>query len=674
MSARLTIPLSRIFSLGRNYSPYIDNNTSKKQNSDIRRYYCSTTDGGGKKFKGNQFCSECGGELFPVSTINSSNKFYHCKSCNSVFASTVKQLNQLIEHQEQPRKLPNPREITQFLDKYVIGQDIAKKVLSTGVYQHYLRVEHNQAQNKTTQLEGNSPNSSSIINIYSNKDAYFDNNNNSMYNRPVIKGSTKDDDDNNIQLDKSNIILLGPSGVGKTHISKTLAKILNVPMALCDCTSLTQAGYVGEDVESVLTKLLINANGNIEKAQQGIVFLDEIDKIASTSDSANHTFRDVGGEGVQHALLKLCEGTIANVKNGKKTAGGQQDTVQIDTKDILFIGSGAFVGIEKVVAKRFDERFIGFGGPKQKNENILDKDLSMKEQNERRDKLILKTDQDDLIKYGIIPELVGRFPIIVPFHSFDKNTLVRILKEPKNSLIQQKQLMFAMYGSNLTFSDEALEEIAEMALNRKTGARALRSIIERVLREADFVVPESDIVEVHVNKDCVKGKGTYQFTKKNVSPMPVTNNNVKEPKTSHYFSQKDIEKYKECYNLYIKNEVIKSDSQLRFLMRSLGFSPTLKESKDYIKNYNYNIDFPTFLEILYDNQQKCMPIEEISKGLLVLDTFNESYISVTELVMMLHNFGEKMSFEEIEGILQDMNVKGNSIPHDILIEYVSSIN
>lgn len=417
------------------------------------------------------------------------------------------------------------------MDKYVIGQDIAKKVLSTGVYQHYLRVEHNQAQNKTAQIEGNVSNSSSIINIYSSKDGYFDNNN-SIYNRPIIEGTTKNVDDNNIQLDKSNIILLGPSGVGKTHISKTLAKILNVPMALCDCTSLTQAGYVGEDVESVLTKLLINANGNVEKAQQGIVFLDEIDKIASTSDSANHTFRDVGGEGVQHALLKLCEGTIANVKNGKKTAGGQQDTVQIDTKDILFIGSGAFVGIEKVVAKRFDERFIGFGGPKQQNENILDKDLSMKEQNEKRDKLILKTDQDDLIKYGIIPELVGRFPIIVPFHSFDKNTLVRILKEPKNSLIQQKQLMFAMYGSTLTFSDDALEEIAEMALNRKTGARALRSIIERVLREADFLVPESDIVEVHVNKDCVKGKGTYQFKKKNVSPMPVTNsNNIKEPKT-----------------------------------------------------------------------------------------------------------------------------------------------
>uniref|UniRef100_A0A0N5CG33 ClpX-type ZB domain-containing protein n=1 Tax=Strongyloides papillosus TaxID=174720 RepID=A0A0N5CG33_STREA len=534
MSVRFTIPLSRVFSLGRNYPSFVINdNLKKKQIRQVRRYCSTSGSGGGKKFRNDKYCSECGGELFPVSTVNNGNKFYHCKSCNSVFASTVKQLNELIEHPVQNRKLPNPREITQFLDKYVIGQDVAKKVLSVGVYQHYLRVEHNQAQDKTAQIEGSLVNPSSIINIYSSRDGFIDNtnSNNNTSRRPIIQGSTKDDT-TDIQIDKSNIILLGPSGVGKTHISKTLAKILDVPMALCDCTSLTQAGYVGEDVESVLTKLLINANGDIEKAQQGIVFLDEFDKIASTSDNAGHSFRDVGGEGVQHALLKLCEGTVANVKSGKKMAGGQQDTVQIDTKDILFVGSGAFVGIEKVIAKRFDERFIGFGGPKNKSENILDKGISLKEQNDRRDKLILKADQDDLIKFGMIPELVGRFPIIVPFHSFDKSTLVRILKEPKNSLLQQKQLMFTMYGANLTFSDDALEEIAEMALNRKTGARALRSIIEKVLQEADFDVPESDITEVHVDKDCILGKGTYKYTKKSISPMPVNNsNNVKVPQT-----------------------------------------------------------------------------------------------------------------------------------------------
>jgi len=324
----------------------------------------------------------------------------------------------------------------------------------------------------------------------------------------------QEQDEETIRLEKSNIMLLGPSGVGKTFVTQVLAKILDVPIALCDCTSMTQAGYVGEDVESVLQKLLQNAGGIVERAQQGIVFLDEVDKIAATGESASHAYRDVSGEGVQHALLKLVEGTTVNVKNGRKTPG-QQDTVPMDTTDILFVSSGAFSGLEKIVGKRLDKRAVGFGTASNFHSITNDDIVNQQLVNEKRDKLFTQADQGDLIKFGIVPELVGRFPVLVPFHSLNKNLLVRVLTEPKNSLLAQMKLQFAMDSVELEFAEEALDEIAQLALERKTGARALRSIIEKVLLLAKFEVPGSDIEAVHVTRECVRGDSPYVYRRRN---------------------------------------------------------------------------------------------------------------------------------------------------------------
>uniref|UniRef100_A0AC35TH90 ClpX-type ZB domain-containing protein n=1 Tax=Rhabditophanes sp. KR3021 TaxID=114890 RepID=A0AC35TH90_9BILA len=540
MTSRLAVPLYRGFrclssSWTNNTLPTVNNTFLKPSNLQVsvgRKNSGGDNDNGGKSTTIFPKCNECGGKLDPVKTDNRNNKFYHCHECNSVYAATSTSehahINTILHQEEPAKRLPYPSEIAKFLDKFVIHQNAAKKTLSVGVYQHYRRLEHNLAQQKTQEVERNASNNAT--NIYSNQENYLD-------NRPKSKSPIQavKEEYNTIKLEKSNIILLGPSGVGKTYMSKILAGILDVPIALCDCTSMTQAGYVGEDVESVLTKLIQNANGDVEKAQTGIVFLDEIDKIASTSENSSHSYRDVSGEGVQHALLKLCEGAVVNVKSGKKSAAGQQDMVQIDTTDILFVASGAFNGLEKTVAKRFDERFIGFGGANKANNHVIDKDLSLKEQNEKRDEYLMKADQGDLIKFGMIPELVGRFPVLVPFHSFDKNSLVRILREPKNSLLQQMQHLFSMDGVKLTFDEDALEEIASTALERKTGARALRSIIEKVLLEAKFEVPGSeDIVGVHITRDCVLGKSPYIYERQAITPEPVVENSpdsVKLPKT-----------------------------------------------------------------------------------------------------------------------------------------------
>ncbi len=341
-------------------------------------------------------------------------------------------------------KIYTPKQIKQHLDEYVIGQDDAKIALSVAVYNHYKR---------------------------------------------IFSGNIGD-----IELQKSNVLLIGPSGVGKTMLASTLAKKLGVPFALTDATTLTEAGYVGEDVENILLKLIQNADYDIEKAEYGIIYIDEIDKITRKSENPSIT-RDVGGEGVQQALLKIIEGTIASVppQGGRKHP--QQEFIQINTKNILFICGGAFDGLEKIIAKRTDSYTLGFGS-----------NLQSKEDKEG-ERILKKIESHDIIKYGLIPELVGRLPIISVLSSLDDKALVRILSEPKNAIIKQYNLMFGMDGVTFTITDSALIAIAKKALAMKNGARSLRSVMESLLLKSMFEVPsELDICEVIIDEGSVESE------------------------------------------------------------------------------------------------------------------------------------------------------------------------
>ena len=399
----------------------------------------------------NVYCSFCGKPQSSVKKIVAGPGVYICDECISLCTSILEEEGFLDDEEtytlNEETKIPSPKEIKKVLDDYVIGQDEAKKILSVAVYNHYKRI-NNEEKNKNKEDE--------------------------------------------VEIQKSNILLLGPTGCGKTLLASTLARILNVPFAIADATTLTEAGYVGEDVENILLKLIQAADGDIERAEKGIIYIDEIDKITRKSENPSIT-RDVSGEGVQQSLLKIVEGTIASVppQGGRKHP--HQEMIQIDTSNILFICGGAFEGLENIIRDRTGKKTIGFGATIQTNKEI------------DRYKIFEELLPQDLLKFGLIPEFIGRLPIVATLKELDKEALKKIVVEPKNALVKQYKKLLEIDGVELEFKDDALEAIVNKAIELKTGARGLRSIIEGIMTDIMFEIPSNDkITKCIITKETVE--------------------------------------------------------------------------------------------------------------------------------------------------------------------------